>query len=72
MDTKTRYLLACQVSETRYVKDTRRPLQKAKEVAMNVPDAIVTTGLQVYKEVINAEYYGLGRIQNPHTPVEGS
>ena len=66
MDAKTRYLLACQVSETRYINDARKPLRKAKEVAMNVPDAIVTDGLQAYKEAIKAEYYGLGRIQNPH------
>ncbi|MFZ0005325.1 DDE-type integrase/transposase/recombinase [Methanoregula sp.] len=66
MDAKTRYLLACQVSETRYVKDARKPLQKAKEVALNVPDAIVTDGLPAYPEAIKAEYYGLGRIQNPH------
>ena len=66
MDAKTRYLLACQVTETRYIKDARRPLHTAKEAAMNVPDAIVTDGLQAYKEAIKAEYYGLGRIQNPH------
>jgi transposase-like protein/DNA-directed RNA polymerase subunit M/transcription elongation factor TFIIS len=66
MDAKTRYLLACQVSETRYIKDARKPLRQAKEAALNVPDAIVTDGLQAYKEAIKAEYYGLGRIQNPH------
>ena len=26
----------------------------------------MTDGLQAYKEAIKAEYYGLGRIQNPH------
>jgi len=66
MDAKTRYLLACQVTETRYSKDARKPLHKAKEAAMNVPDAIVTDGLQAYNEAIKAEYFGLGRIQNPH------
>ena len=66
MDAKTRYLLACEVTETRYVKDARKPLKIAKEAAPNVPDAIVTDGLQAYREAIKAEYYGLGRIQNPH------
>jgi transposase-like protein len=66
MDAKTRYLLACQVTESRYVKDARKPLKTAKEVAVNVPDAIVTDGLQAYNEAIKAEFYGLGRIQNPH------
>lgn len=66
MDAKTRYLLACQVTESRFVKDARKPLSKAKEIAKNAPDAIVTDGLQAYKEAIKAEFYGLGRIQNPH------
>jgi putative transposase len=66
MDAKTRYLLACQVTESRFTADARKPLQKAKEVAMNGPDAVVTDGLQAYNEAIRAEFYGLGRIQNPH------
>jgi len=66
MDSKTRYLLACQVTEHRYVKDARKPLQKAKEVTDINPDAIVTDGLPAYGEAIRAEFYGLGRIQNPH------
>ena len=66
MDAKTRYLLACEVSETRYVKDARKPLKKAKKVTDVKPDAIVTDGLQAYNEAIRAEFYGEGRIQNPH------
>ncbi len=66
MDAKTRYLLACQVTEHRFVKDARKPLSKAKAMAKNIPDAIVTDGLQAYRDAIKAEYYGLGRIQNPH------
>ena len=66
MDAKTRYLLACQITETRFVKDARKPLKIAKEVANKAPDAIVTDGLQAYNEAIKAEFYGLGRIQNPH------
>lgn len=66
MDAKTRYLLACQVTESRYVKDARKPLQKAKEITDVKPDAIVTDGLQAYHDAIKAEFYGLGRIQDPH------
>lgn len=67
MDAKTRYLLACQVTETRYVKDARIPLKKAKEAAKNAPDAIVTDGLQAYREAIKDEYWGLSEnILNPH------
>jgi transposase-like protein len=66
MDAKTRYLLACQVTDTRYVKDARKPLSKAKQITDVAPDAIVTDGLQAYNDAIKAEFYGLGRIQNPH------
>lgn len=67
MDAKTRYLLACQITETRFVKDARKPLKTAKEAANKVPDAIVTDGLQAYREAVKSEFYGLNeRIQNPH------
>jgi putative transposase len=67
MDAKTRYLLACEVTETRYVKDARKPLQKAKSVTNVRPDAIVTDGLQAYKEAVKAEFFDREAfIQNPH------
>lgn len=66
MDAKTRYLLACEVTETRFKEDARQPLRKAKNAANKAPDAIVTDGLQAYKEAIKAEYYGLGCVLNPH------
>jgi len=67
MDSKTRYLLACQITETRFVDDARKPLKKAKEVANRRPDAIVTDGLQAYNEAVKAEFYDINaQIQNPH------
>jgi transposase-like protein len=67
MDAKTRYLLACQVTETRYVKDARKPLKVAKETANQRPDAIVTDGLQAYKDAVKAEFFDISaQIQNPH------
>ncbi len=67
MDAKTRYLLACQVTETRYVKDARKSLRIAKDLANKVPDAIVTDGLPAYPDAIKAEYWGLNsHILNPH------
>ena len=71
MDAKTRYLLACEVTETRYVKDARKPLKIAKEAAMNVPDAIVTDGLQAYREAIRDEYYGLRAHPEPTHQTQG-
>jgi putative transposase len=67
MDAKTRYLLACQITETRFVEDARIPLRKAKEIANRRPDAIVTDGLQAYKKAVKAEFYDIAEpIQNPH------
>jgi transposase-like protein len=67
MDAKTRYLLACQITETRFVNDARIPLKKAKEIANKRPDAIVTDGLPAYQKAIRAEFFDVtAPIQNPH------
>jgi len=67
MDAKTRYLLACQVTEDRYVKDARQALKQAKDTANVRPDAIVTDGLQAYNEAVKAEFYDItANIRNPH------
>jgi transposase-like protein len=67
MDAKTRYLLACQVTETRFVKDARIPLAKAKEITNVRPNAIVTDGLQAYRQAVKDEFYDMGaQIRNPH------
>jgi transposase-like protein len=67
MDAKTRYLLACQVTETRFKEDARKPLRKAKEMTDRRPEAIVTDGLQGYRDAIKAEFYGANQfVQNPH------
>jgi transposase-like protein len=67
MDAKTRYLLACQVTEERYVKDAQKALKQAKCVTNVRPDVIVTDGLQAYNTAIKAEFYDPSAfIQNPH------
>jgi transposase-like protein len=67
MDSKTRYLLACQVSEDRYVKDARKVLKQAKDTASVRPDVIVSDGLQAYKIAVRAEFYDhAAPVQNPH------
>jgi transposase-like protein len=67
MDAKTRYLLACQVTEDRFVNDARKALKQAKSITNVRPDAIVTDGLQAYKEAVKAEFYDItAQIQNPH------
>jgi transposase-like protein len=67
MDAKTRYLLACQVTETRFVEDAQKPLQQAKAAASTRPHAVVTDGLQAYKQAIKNEFYDPNAlVVNPH------
>jgi transposase-like protein len=67
MDSKTRYLLACQVTEGRDVNDAKKALKQAKQITNKRPDAIVTDGLQSYNDAIKDEFFDFGaRIHNPH------
>lgn len=67
MDAKTRYLLACQVTKTRFIKDATKPLKQAQEVADKRPHVIVTDGLQAYKDAIKQVYYDRSApFPNPH------
>lgn len=67
MDAKTRYLLACRITKTRYMDDARKPLRDAKDRATKRPDVIVTDGLQAYNRAIPKEFYNkYADIKNPH------
>jgi transposase-like protein len=71
IDAKTRYLLACQVTENRHVNDARKALRKAKESTTVRPDAIVTDGLQSYNDAIKDEFFDFSaRIHNPHVRLQ--
>lgn len=72
MDADTRFLLACRVTKTRFVKDARKPLRDAKKRANNRPDVIVTDGLRAYQSAVpNVFYKNNSPIQNPHYRCEG-
>jgi transposase-like protein len=67
MDAESRYLLACQVTKERHVKDAEKPLKEAKQIANKRPDVIVSDGLQAYKAAIRNEFYDRSAdIINPH------
>jgi len=67
MDADTRYLLACKITKTRYIKDARKPLRDAKKRANKRPQAIVTDGLPAYEKAIpNVFYNKQEEIWNPH------
>jgi hypothetical protein len=42
MDAKIRFLLACQITETRFVEDAQIPLRLAKAAANIKPDVILS------------------------------
>jgi hypothetical protein len=49
------------------VNDARKALKRAKNIATTRPDAVVTDGLQAYKEAVKAEFFDISaNIQNPH------
>jgi putative transposase len=57
----------CQVTEDRFVNDSRKALKQAKDIAISRSDAIVTGGLQAYKEAIKTEFNDItAQIQNPN------
>lgn len=57
MDGKTRFLIANIITEGREVKDARKLFRKAKEIASNNPDGIITDGLQSYRKSIKKEFH---------------
>jgi len=61
LDPKTRFLIANQITDDRYIKDARKILAKAKENIKDIPQAIITDGLPAYREAIEKEY---NRTQN--------
>lgn len=67
MDSKTRYLLACKITKSRFTEDALIPLKDAKKNATKRPDVIVTDGLQAYRKAIKDQFYDVGAfIKNPH------
>lgn len=67
MDAKTRYLLACKITESRSISETRQPLREAKSRTDVRPDAIVTDGLGTYPVAIKKEFFDRDAfVQNPH------
>lgn len=67
MDAKTRYLLACRITKTRFENDAEKPLRDAKVRTSKRPDIIVTDGLKAYNRAIPKLFYNrYADIKNPH------
>ncbi len=57
MDERTRFHLVSVITKTREIKDARKPFKQSKKVAGKKPRAMVTDGLNSYKQAFNKEFY---------------
>jgi len=57
MDADTRFLLASKITKKREINDAKKPLKKAKEISGKKPKAIITDGLQGYRDAIPSVFY---------------
>ncbi|MGA2158115.1 MAG: DDE-type integrase/transposase/recombinase [Dehalococcoidia bacterium] len=74
IDTKTRYLLASHISETRYVKDAQILFEQAIKRAGKVPRVIITDKLKAYPDGVDIATLGMSQhIQSkPFTSVHST
>lgn len=68
LDADSRFLLATHVSKNRSLASTRAPLKKAKEVASQRPEEVLTDGMMTYPEAIKKEFYDRSRPNEARSP----
>jgi hypothetical protein len=56
-DDKTRYWIAQEVADTKYVHDARALFRKSREVARKKPLTLITDGAQNYQRAFKREFY---------------
>ncbi len=68
MDSKTRFLLACRITKTRFTEDAQAVIEEAQgRAAKPRPLAFITDGLQSYRDAaMNTLYDVSAPIRNPH------
>ncbi|MDE1854454.1 MAG: IS1/IS6 family transposase [Thaumarchaeota archaeon] len=57
MDDETRYWIAQEVADTKYIHDARNLLRMSKEVAGKRPHTLITDGAQNYAEAVTREFW---------------
>ena len=57
MDEQTRFLIANNITETRFTKDAKEVLVKARKRTQENPELIITDGLNAYNDAINQEFH---------------
>jgi transposase-like protein len=66
MDDETRYWIAQEVADTKYVHDARALFAKSKEIAGKKPLTLITDGAQNYQRAFNREFYTMKNPQSVH------
>ncbi len=66
MDDETRYWIAQEVADTKFMHDAQGLLHEGKEIVGRRPNIFITDGLQSYKEAFNKEYYTLKNPRSKH------
>ena len=66
MDDETRYWIAQEVADTKYVHDARTLFAKSKEVAGKRPLTLITDGAQNYVRAFKREFYTARNPQSVH------
>jgi putative transposase len=57
MDDETRYWIAQEVADTKYIHDARAIFHEAKVVADKRPETLITDGLPAYRRAFNDEFF---------------
>jgi putative transposase len=66
MDDETRYWIAQEVADTKYVHDARLLFQRAKAVAGKRPLKLITDGARNYQDAFTKEFYSKRNPQSVH------
>ncbi|MDO8633868.1 MAG: IS6 family transposase, partial [archaeon] len=66
LDKETRFLLATNVTKSRYMKDAQKVFKEAKSVTPFQPESITTDGLQGYKRAVKKEFWTLKNKNTKH------
>jgi len=66
MDDETRYWIAQEVTDTKFMHDARGLFQDGKKIAGKRPNTLITDGLPSYHEGFNKEFYTNKKPQSKH------
>lgn len=66
MDDQTRYWIAQEVADTKYVHDARNLFRRSKEIAGKKPLTLITDGAQNYRDAFRREFYTNHKPQSVH------